>query len=88
MLLSDNDGKQQIKMEEQMQQMRAAMENMQTRLVQTETALAEVRATATPTPKMASLVDTRSKGKALNFWTSRGWVLRDGQGPPRRARPG
>ena len=28
--LSDKDDKQQIKMEEQMQQMRAAMENMQT----------------------------------------------------------
>ena len=73
--LSDKDDKQQIKTEEQMQQMRAAMENMQTRLVQAEAALAEELAAATPTPKTASLVDTRSKGKALNFWTNRGWVL-------------
>ena len=50
-----------------MMQMRAAMENMQTRLVQAETTLVEARATATPTPKTASLVDARSIGKAPNF---------------------
>jgi hypothetical protein len=56
-----------VLMEDQMMQMRAAMENMQTRLVHAETALVEARATATPTPKMASLMDTRSIGKAPNF---------------------
>ena len=48
-------------------QMRSAMENMQSRLVMTENALAEARAAAVPTPKTASLVDTRSIGKAPNF---------------------
>ncbi len=55
-----------ILMEDQMMQTRAAMGNMQTRLVQAETALVEARATATPTPKMASLVDTWSIDKALS----------------------
>mgnify|MGYP002809519574 CR=1 FL=1 len=56
-----------VLMEDQMMQMRAAMENMQTQLVQAEAALVEARATATPTPKTAILVDTRSIGKAPNF---------------------
>ena len=43
-------------------QMRSAMENMQSLLVITENALAEARATAVPTPKTTSLVDTRSIG--------------------------
>ena len=54
-------------MEDQIIQMRSAMENMQSRLVMTENALAEARAAAVPTPKTASLVDTRSIGKAHNF---------------------
>ena len=69
--LSDNDGKQQIKMEEKMQQMRADMENMQTRMVMADTALQAELAAATPTSKTASLVDTRSKGETLSFWTNR-----------------
>ena len=48
-------------------QMRSVMENIQSRLVMTENALVEARAAIVPTPKTASLVDTRSIGKAPSF---------------------
>ena len=48
-------------------QMKSVMENMQSRLVMTENALVEARAAIVPTPKTASLVDTRSIGKAPSF---------------------
>ena len=64
--LADIDAKT-FKMEDQMQQMMNAMENMQNRLVMTEKALVDARAVAAPQPKPAGLVDTLSIGKAPNF---------------------
>ena len=48
-------------MEDQMLQIRSAMENMQSRLVMTENVLVEAKAAIA---KTAGLVDTRSIGKA------------------------
>ena len=64
--LADNDAKT-FKMEDPVQQMMNAMENMQNRLVMTEKALVDARAATAPQPKTAGLVDTRSIGKAPNF---------------------